>query len=295
MKASLIALAAIVLVSVGAYFAIASVNSHDNAPVANKPVAQAPAPAAVAEPEPVAQEEEVAVVAFAQANDQTELLAAVDTTAPRSYQPAPRVTNTRAAAKPAAVKQVAAAQAAAPEAVVVDAKEDTNVIVNGVTVFVPQGQKVTMREATNGAVVISGEDWQGVKIGNQTLNSNGSTAVVLRGEDQPIQILRGDVTATNNGVTTHATAGQVVPAPSAQAQAPVAKQAAAQTQTQKAADTKSTAKKSSSTQAAADNGAMINDTISADIPTNAAQEQTAQDTQEQDAECELSPSNPACI
>ena len=290
MKASIIAVAAIVLVSIGAYFAVSSMNDSKVKTTAAPAKAAQPAVAPTAVVEEIAVVEEVEIPASAAADNNTsELLAAANVPA----QPAPvvrrapvtRVQNIQAPAQPAA-------QVAKPAAVVapitvtkkgevtsyskgtvisVDGETDTVVNYNGVKVSVPQGQQVSVREGSNGTVIVSGTDMNGVKINDQEINSFGSTVLVYSPDNQQIQATRGTAQITSNGKTITVGAQQ---------------QAVAQkTETAKQTASKTTAVETVEAPAF----------VSADIVTNVAEEQTAQDVEETEAACELSPSTPGCI
>ncbi len=83
---------------------------------------------------------------------------------------------------------------------IVQATKDTALTYGGVKVFVPAGQTVILGQAENGAIVVRGQNLEGIKIGDGTISADGLVVLAVWPDTHVVSVSRGSgvrVTDTN--------------------------------------------------------------------------------------------------
>jgi len=92
--------------------------------------------------------------------------------------------------------------------VTLDGAADTNVNYNGVKLFIPQGVSAVISQTANGSVIVSGDDFRGVKVYNYTVQATGASSFSVSPKTQAISVRSGSLqVADKAGKTTTVNAG----------------------------------------------------------------------------------------
>ena len=82
---------------------------------------------------------------------------------------------------------------------IVQATKDTTITYAGVKVFVPQGATVILGQDGSGAVVVRGQNIDGVKINNATVSFPGAVVLSVNPQSNVITVNRGDQVSVTDG------------------------------------------------------------------------------------------------
>ncbi len=74
---------------------------------------------------------------------------------------------------------------------IVQATKDTSLTYGGVKVFVPAGQTIVLGQTENGAIVVRGQNLQGVKIGDGTVSADGLVVLAVWPDTRVVSVSRG--------------------------------------------------------------------------------------------------------
>ena len=83
-------------------------------------------------------------------------------------------------------------------AITTDGQADTEIEYNGILISIPKGVKATVARDSQGNIIVSGSDLNGVRIDGDTINSTGRTTLSINTTTKVMTVREGNnVTVTN--------------------------------------------------------------------------------------------------